>query len=134
VFCSVLQCVAVCCSVLQCVCRVFCPIQARLYRTIVGSVIAVSCPLFGAPCLLTYILASPSDQPRADSLEFLRFLPAFFGKVVIFDNTEALVMSLLQRIHWCQQDRRASCLVWGRSCVEVPKERSTAHARQEGAA
>jgi len=57
---------------------------------IVCSVFAVSYPSFNAPLLLTYMLASPSDQPRADSLELSRFLPYFLGKMAVFDNMELL--------------------------------------------
>jgi len=74
-----------------------------------GSVFDVFCPSFGSPSALTWMLASPSDHLGTASFELFRFIPSFLGKMAVFDKTESLVMSLVQRFHCCRQFRRASC-------------------------
>jgi len=96
---------------------------------IVRSVFTVSCPSCSAPLALTYTLASRSDEPRAnsDSLKISRFLPSFLGNMAVLDEMASLVMSPVQRFHYCRQDRRAcgrqhrqvehSAMGWNERCV-----------------
>jgi len=44
------------------------------------------------------MLASWSEQPRADSLEISRFLPCFLGKMTVLDKTEPLVVMVFEAL------------------------------------
>jgi len=80
------------------------------------------------------MLASRSNRGATNPCQFVGNVNISFprsGKTAVFDKTDLLVMSPVLRFHCCPQHRRTDCLLWGRSCVELPKERSTAHARQE---
>jgi len=45
------------------------------------------------------MLASPSDQPRADSLKRSRFLPSLLGNMAIFDKTEMLFELIIHNVY-----------------------------------
>jgi len=45
-------------------------------------------PSFGPPLVFTQTLASPSSQPRADSLELYTFPSSIYGKMSVFDKTK----------------------------------------------
>ena len=74
----------------------------------VRSVFTVTCPSCGAPLALT-------------------FLPSFLGKMTVFDKTDTLVMSPVQRFHCCREDQRAcsrqhrrvepSSMCWNERCA-----------------
>ena len=101
VWCSVLQCIAVCCSVLQCVAVAIEILHLALFGKCVVQCIAVRCSVL--QCIAVYCSVVQKVHVGAT---ILRRIPSSASKVsnlahrLVYNNSISLQYSHLQQIRW----------------------------------